>query len=163
MNKRMAGRRTQRPDGDSRTRTGYTGGMHRRQMNEQHMGTGRDGYEDEALTLVSLFGRSDSNLQTYVSMQIRTATRKSCWIRSRPLMNARNSMKSLYGACIKLYALQDDLLQTGNPFVDEDREMIVTCGRFFVCHRLMKLMWQYIYRDQEDETTTGRPQRRIHS
>ena len=27
-----------------------------------------------------------------------------------------------------LYALQDDLLQTGNPFMDEDRETIATCG-----------------------------------
>ena len=26
-----------------------------------------------------------------------------------------------------LYALQDDLLQKGNPFVDEDRETIATC------------------------------------
>jgi len=26
-----------------------------------------------------------------------------------------------------LYALQDDLLQTGNPFMDEDRETIATC------------------------------------
>ena len=27
-----------------------------------------------------------------------------------------------------LYALQDDLLQKGNPFVDEDRETIATCA-----------------------------------
>jgi serine/threonine-protein kinase ULK/ATG1 len=26
-----------------------------------------------------------------------------------------------------LYALQDDLLQSGNPFMDEDRETIATC------------------------------------
>lgn len=26
-----------------------------------------------------------------------------------------------------LYALQDNLLQTGNPFMDEDRETIATC------------------------------------
>ena len=28
-----------------------------------------------------------------------------------------------------LYALQDNLLQTGNPFMDEDRETIATCMR----------------------------------
>lgn len=60
-----------------------------------------------------------------------------------------------------LYALQDDLLQTGNPFMDEDRETIATCGCFFYLnHRLMMLMATIylsisIYRDQEDETTTG--------
>ena len=31
-----------------------------------------------------------------------------------------------------LYTLQDDLLQTGNPLMDEDREMIVTCTLFAV-------------------------------
>jgi serine/threonine-protein kinase ULK/ATG1 len=31
-----------------------------------------------------------------------------------------------------LYALQDDLLQRGNPFMEEDRETIATCA----CHRL---------------------------
>jgi serine/threonine-protein kinase ULK/ATG1 len=31
-----------------------------------------------------------------------------------------------------LYALQDDLLQTGNPFMDEDRTTIATCTPFAV-------------------------------
>jgi len=30
-----------------------------------------------------------------------------------------------------LYALQDDLLQKGNPFMEEDRETIATCAYTF--------------------------------
>lgn len=31
-----------------------------------------------------------------------------------------------------LYALQDDLLQKGNPFMEEDRETIATCAYFLI-------------------------------
>jgi Domain of unknown function (DUF3543) len=31
-----------------------------------------------------------------------------------------------------LYALQDDLLQKGNPFMEEDRETIATCAYIFL-------------------------------
>lgn len=31
-----------------------------------------------------------------------------------------------------LYALQDDLLQSGNPFMDEDRETIATCMSLYL-------------------------------
>jgi serine/threonine-protein kinase ULK/ATG1 len=33
-----------------------------------------------------------------------------------------------------LYALQDDLLQTGNPFMEEDRETIATCKQNILSH-----------------------------
>lgn len=33
-----------------------------------------------------------------------------------------------------LYALQDDLLQTDNPFVEEDRSTIQTCQSFVLSH-----------------------------
>jgi hypothetical protein len=35
-----------------------------------------------------------------------------------------------------LYALQDDLLQTGNPFMEEDRATIATCV-WFLCFRFV--------------------------
>jgi N-terminal domain in fatty acid synthase subunit beta len=53
--------------------------------------------------------------------------------------------------------------------MDEDRETIATCGWFFAYHRLMMLMWQYIYigikRTKlrlvvlKDEFTHNQPQR----
>jgi len=33
-----------------------------------------------------------------------------------------------------LYALQDDLLQEDNPFLQEDRETIATCAFHFLVH-----------------------------
>ena len=83
---------------------------------------------DRALVLVShqyLFGRSDSNVQLYVFMQSRTAARKELLDQ----MMTPDECEKLYEESLWcLYALQDDLLQTGNPFMDEDRETIATCG-----------------------------------
>ena len=95
----------------------------------------------------TFFGR------TYVSIQSRTAARKELLDQ----MMTPDECEKLYEESLWcLYALQDDLLQTGNPFMDEDRETIATCGWFFPSyHRLTMLMAIYLYRDQEDETTTG--------
>jgi serine/threonine-protein kinase ULK/ATG1 len=38
-----------------------------------------------------------------------------------------------------LYALQDDLLQSGNPFMDEDRDTIATCMSLSFGHLLVLL------------------------
>ena len=83
---------------------------------------------DRALVLVShqsLLGRSDSNVQLNDSMQSRTAARKELLDQ----MMTPDECEKLYEESLWcLYALQDDLLQTGNPFMDEDRETIATCG-----------------------------------
>jgi len=64
---------------------------------------------------------------TYVSMQSRTAARKELLDQ----MVTPDECEKLYEESLWcLYALQDDLLQTGNPFMDEDRETIATCGWF---------------------------------
>ena len=51
-----------------------------------------------------------------------------------------------------LYALQDDLLQKGNPFVDEDRETIATCACFSTwCYRWLT---SGVLRDQTDKVAS---------
>ena len=51
-----------------------------------------------------------------------------------------------------LYALQDDLLQTGNPFMDEDRETIATCKWFI--YFLAQYLSSFDYsRDQAHEAS----------
>ena len=84
-----------------------------------------------------------------VSMQSRTAARKELLDQ----MMTPDECEKLYEESLWcLYALQDDLLQTGNPFMDEDRETIATCGLSFSCYFIMAD--GDIYRDQEDEATT---------
>lgn len=85
-------------------------------------------------------------------MQSRTAARKELLDQ----MMTPDECEKLYEESLWcLYALQDDLLQTGNPFMDEDRETIATCGVFASYHRVTMLMVIFIYRDQEDEATIG--------
>lgn len=83
---------------------------------------------DRALVLVShqFFLVSDSKVQLKnVSVQSRTAARKELLDQ----MMTPDECEKLYEESLWcLYALQDDLLQTGNPFMDEDRETIATCG-----------------------------------
>jgi len=56
--------------------------------------------------------------------QSRTAARKELLDQ----MDTPDECEKLYDESLWcLYALQDDLLQTGNPFMDEDRETIATC------------------------------------
>lgn len=75
-------------------------------------------------------------------MQSRTAARKELLDQ----MMTPDECEKLYEESLWcLYALQDDLLQTGNPFMDEDRETIATCGVFFSYHRVTMLMVIYIY------------------
>ena len=82
---------------------------------------------DRALVLVShqsLLAGGVFERSTYVSMQSRTAARKELLDQ----MMTPDECEKLYEESLWcLYALQDDLLQTGNPFMDEDRETIATC------------------------------------
>ena len=52
-----------------------------------------------------------------------------------------------------LYALQDDLLQKGNPFMDEDRETIATCTSSHY-HRVVRRSRPVYLRDQTHEAST---------
>lgn len=74
--------------------------------------------------LVRIYIRSSSRTLTSCCFQSRTAARKELLDQaSSPDECGKLYEESLW--C--LYALQDDLLQTGNPFMDEDRETIATC------------------------------------
>jgi hypothetical protein len=58
-------------------------------------------------------------------MQSRTAARKELLDQA----TSPDECEKIYEESLWcLYALQDDLLQTGNPFMDEDRETIATCA-----------------------------------
>jgi hypothetical protein len=58
-------------------------------------------------------------------MQSRTAARKELFDQA----TSPDECEKLYDESLWcLYALQDDLLQTGNPFMDEDRTTIDTCA-----------------------------------
>jgi len=57
-------------------------------------------------------------------LQSRTAARKELLDQHK----TPDECEKLYEASLWcLYALQDDLLQKGNPFMEEDRETISTC------------------------------------
>jgi len=59
-----------------------------------------------------------------MAKQSRTAARKELLDQ----MSTPDECEKLYEESVWcLYALQDDLLQTGNPFMDEDRQTIATC------------------------------------
>ena len=58
-----------------------------------------------------------------------------------------------------LYALQDDLLQKDNPYIDEDRETISTCTSAFVL--CFAGVLNVSARDQADQVTP-RPMPRAH-
>ena len=85
---------------------------------------------DRALLLVcSSTFISPESLPNTIHCQSRTAARKELLDQATsPDECAKLYEESLW--C--LYALQDDLLQTGNPFMDEDRETIATCTQFAV-------------------------------
>jgi hypothetical protein len=54
-----------------------------------------------------------------------------------------------------LYALQDDLLQKGNPFMEEDRETIATCAYIFLLHIFaIGACADYWVRDQANKAPT---------
>jgi len=78
---------------------------------------------DRALLLVSL--TFSKHVWTYFNfIQSRTAARKELLDQ----MSTPDECEKLYEESLWcLYALQDDLLQSGNPFMDEDRETIATC------------------------------------
>jgi serine/threonine-protein kinase ULK/ATG1 len=60
-------------------------------------------------------------------VQSRTAARKELFDQA----TSPDECEKLYDESLWcLYALQDDLLQTGNPFMDEDRTTIDTCASF---------------------------------
>jgi hypothetical protein len=68
------------------------------------------------------FVRRNSN---GANVQSRTAARKELLDQHK----SPDECERLYEESLWcLYALQDDLLQKGNPFVDEDRETIATCA-----------------------------------
>ena len=81
---------------------------------------------DRALLLVGFLSSlvSSSITLTCYLYQSRTAARKELLDQ----MTTPDECEKLYEESLWcLYALQDDLLQTGNPFMDEDRETIATC------------------------------------
>lgn len=79
---------------------------------------------DRALLLVRLHSHV-SMLLTPSLKQSRTAARKELLDQ----MSTPDECEKLYEESLWcLYALQDDLLQSGNPFMDEDHETIATCA-----------------------------------
>jgi serine/threonine-protein kinase ULK/ATG1 len=67
-------------------------------------------------------------------VQSRTAARKELLDQA----TAPDECEKLYDESLWcLYALQDDLLQTGNPFMEEDRETIATCAFLFQFHLVL--------------------------
>ena len=80
---------------------------------------------DRSLTLVSsiAFGVADGR-NSHKWSQSRTAVRKELLDQA----NSPDECEKLYEESLWcLYALQDDLLQTDNPFMEEDRITIATC------------------------------------
>jgi len=79
---------------------------------------------DRALVLVGCVA-DQNNIPTNWPMfeQSRTAARKELLDQASPDECEKLYEESLW--C--LYALQDDLLQAGNPFMEEDRATIATC------------------------------------
>lgn len=71
-------------------------------------------------------------------IQSRTAARKELLDQA----SSPDECEKLYEESLWcLYALQDDLLQTGNPFVDEDRATIATCRCCWLFLQNMNLMF----------------------
>jgi serine/threonine-protein kinase ULK/ATG1 len=63
-----------------------------------------------------------------LQLQSRTAARKELLEQHK----SPDECERLYEESLWcLYALQDDLLQKGNPFMEEDRETITTCAYTF--------------------------------
>ncbi len=64
----------------------------------------------------------------FLQLQSRTAARKELLDQHK----SPDECERLYEESLWcLYALQDDLLQKGNPFMEEDRETIATCAYTF--------------------------------
>ena len=79
---------------------------------------------DRALLLVGVCSSILSPKAWLILFQSRTAARKELLDQ----MTTPDECEKLYEESLWcLYALQDDLLQSGNPFMDEDRETIATC------------------------------------
>ena len=81
---------------------------------------------DRALVLVRIYLVCRIYCDQYALLysQSRTAARKELLDQ----MTTPDECEKLYEESLWcLYALQDNLLQTGNPFMDEDRETIATC------------------------------------
>jgi serine/threonine-protein kinase ULK/ATG1 len=81
---------------------------------------------NRALTLVChLFPFPFRRNSTSQNAKSRTAARKELFDQHK----SPDECERLYEESLWcLYALQDDLLQKGNPFVDEDRDTIATCA-----------------------------------
>jgi serine/threonine-protein kinase ULK2 len=80
---------------------------------------------DRALTLVSaVVYKCAFSTYAAIIIQSRTAARKELLDQA----SSPDECEKLYEESLWcLYALQDDLLQTGNPFLEEDRATIATC------------------------------------
>ena len=75
-------------------------------------------------------------------------------------MSSPDECEKLYEEALWcLYALQDDLLQKDNPYIEEDRETISTCTSFLV--RCFADVLNVSGRDQADEAAS-RPVPRAH-
>lgn len=101
---------------------------------------------DRALVLV----RRDHTIVQVIILRVtilqsRTAARKELLDQA----TSPDECEKLYEESLWcLYALQDDLLQTGNPFMEEDRATIATCMSF---HALLICLSDVVCRDQADE------------
>lgn len=84
---------------------------------------------DRALFLVRIPVDSLYALLLMAYLQSRTAARKELLDQA----TSHDECEKLYEESLWcLYALQDDLLQTDNPFMDEDRTTISTCTYSFI-------------------------------
>lgn len=89
---------------------------------------------NRALTLVRMLFLRSLSLTSPINHpfsqpQSRTAARKELLDQHK----SPDECERLYEESLWcLYALQDDLLQKGNPFMEEDRETIATCAYFSI-------------------------------
>lgn len=84
---------------------------------------------DRALMLVCITIPSSQSYPLIPSLQSKTAAKKEL----TGHFDSPDECEKLYEESLWcLYALQDDLLQQGNPYMNEDRETIATCT-FFRC------------------------------
>ena len=95
---------------------------------------------DHALTLVSIWSMKlpASRDQLIFELQSRSAARKELLDQAL----SPDECEKLYEESLWcLYALQDDLLQEDNPFLQEDRETIATCILLVLtrCHQGLTL------------------------
>lgn len=109
---------------------------------------------DRALVLVRsafLPSRSCSSSQL-LHLQSRTAARKELLDQA----TSPDECEKLYEESLWcLYALQDDLLQTGNPFMDEDRETIATCKLCIIAFAVLLDGISFVLsRDKKNETSS---------